>query len=180
MIKKLRILTLQTWFITSLNFSSSTDDLLCQPGRCPIFGSMQIADSNAATVEYAEHVVKNESCCVRLDYEFRTMPVLALPSLAIAILFLNRRAVFSCTAPGTCRTSVPDLPHGFYELRVLVILAENLEDSYQLAEAAFECSERPMRPGEEGCGVLTMLSQKMNFFEVSRRPAGSIRFTRHL
>lgn len=156
-----------TFCLLSLTVSSPADRILCEPGNCPIFGSMQIIDSRAATVEYAEHTMKNESCCVRLDYEFRTAPVVKMTSPTIAIMFLNRRAVFSCTAPGFCRTTIPDLPYGFYELRIVVVLAEDLEDSYELAEPAFECSERSINPGVEGCGVLTMLSQKMNFFEVS-------------
>ena len=150
--------------------SSDKKNMLCRSksGICPIFGSMQIIQPKASSVEYSENAMKNESCCVRLDYEFNTAEVLPQLMPTIAILYLNRRAVFSCRAPGQCRASIPDLPYGFYEMRVVVISSDDLLQVDVLADEAFECSERSINPGDVGCGVLTMLSQKMNFFEASR------------
>jgi hypothetical protein len=63
--------------------------------------------------------------------------------------------------------SISDLPYGFYELRIVVVAAVN-ETTMELADAAYDCSERTFMSGEEGCGVITFESQKLNFFEVIR------------
>ncbi len=158
--------------VASVIFSSASDDLLCDliSGMCPVFGSIQIVDTLASTAEYPDSTLKNESCCVRLDYKFRTVPVLSQLTPAVSILFLNRQVVKTCDSPGECWASIPDLAYGFYELRVVVVAANDTEKAVRLADAAFECSERAVNPGVAGCGVLTMLSQKMNFFEVCIHP----------
>jgi hypothetical protein len=158
--------------VASIIFSSASDNLLCDliSGVCPVFGSIQIVDPLASTAEYSDSTQRNESCCVRLDYRFRTIPILPQLPPAVSIIFLNRQVVKACNSPGECWASVPDLAYGFYELRVVVIPAIDTEKAIRLADAAFECSERSVNPGVAGCGVLTMLSQKMNFFEVRIYP----------